>query len=62
MSLDKLKTTWKLYKQQSDLPPMQIEEILEIIQISTNDPRSSQQLFYFNLAILLLLVFVCQGG
>ena len=62
MPLDNLKNAWKYNRLQSDLAPLQDSEILEIIQLESDHYWSRSQLFYVNVAVLLLLVFVCQSG
>jgi len=62
MLLNKLKTTWTFYKQQSDLSSLSEQDILMMIQSQTAHYQRDKQFLLINTAMLLLIVLCCQGG
>ena len=62
MLLDKLKNSWEYYKKQTDLPVLQTDDILAIIERGSINAPAKKQVLFFNIALLLMLILLCKGG
>ncbi|MEM0992164.1 MAG: hypothetical protein AAGI49_03965 [Bacteroidota bacterium] len=61
--MNELKNAWQHYKQSYDLPPLEADEIRQMLPIIASEhPVQKQHMFFLHIAMFLLLILCCQGG
>ena len=62
MHLNNLKTAWQQLKIMNAMPSIESNEILSIIEESESTNNLKLQRLFFDLAMFILITFICQGG
>ena len=62
MRLNNLKAAWKQLKIINAMPSIESDEILSIIEQSGEMNKAKSPSLFFDLAMFILITFICQGG